>query len=358
MNNQSQNQDELHLLLEWESAEDKGRILRAGIGSLIAHVFLFMGLGGILVLDRIHPPEKREMTALARVMPLIAPTIPTQTAPNKGKLSQEFDVESLRPRPAIQSPQSTPASRPAGSAPAEVPVPIPEPAPTPAPPPKPVIPDPPKLEIAKQQTPRDLPPAAGVPNTPPPQIQTQEKPKLAFETPGLPSAYGRQPSGGQRQLAPPATSVEELARAAARPSRSSGVTVGDAGDGIGGIGETMSRLPTPGKVGSSLELMSDPLGVDFRPYLIKVLAMVRRNWFAVIPESVRLGRRGRTVVQFAINKDGSVPKLVIAVPSGADSLDRAAVAGVSASNPFPPLPGEFTGAQIRLQFTFSYNMTR
>jgi TonB family protein len=117
-------------------------------------------------------------------------------------------------------------------------------------------------------------------------------------------------------------------------------------------------LPTPGKVGSSLELMSDPLGVDFRPYLIKVLAMVRRNWFAVIPESVRLGRRGRTVVQFAINRDGSVPKLVIAVPSGADPLDRAAVAGVSASNPFPPLPGEFTGSQIRLQFTFSYNMTR
>ena len=63
-------------------------------------------------------------------------------------------------------------------------------------------------------------------------------------------------------------------------------------------------------------------------------------------------------MQFAIARDGSVPKLVIAVPSGADSLDRAAVAGVSASNPFPPLPGEFTGAQIRLQFTFSYNMTR
>lgn len=355
MNNQSQNQDELHLLPEWESAEEKGRIFRAGIGSLIAHVLIFLGLGGIALYDRTYPPKQRDVTRLARVMPLIAPTIPTQTAPNKGKLSQEFDVESLRPRPAIQTRQSTPASRPAG--PAQPEVSILTAAPTPAPPPKPVIPDPPKIEIAQQQTPQNLPPAAGVPNVPPPQIQTQEKPKLAFETPGLPSAYGRQPAG-QRQLTPPATSVEDLARAAARPSRSAGVTVGDAGDGIGGIGEAMSRLPAPGKVGSSLELMSDPMGVDFRPYLIKVLAMVRRNWFAVIPESVRLGRRGRTVVQFAINRDGSVPKLVIAVPSGADPLDRAAVAGVSASNPFPPLPGEFTGAQIRLQFTFSYNMSR
>ena len=358
MNNQSQNQDEIHLLLQWESAEGKGRIFRAGIGSLAAHLIIFMVLGGIVVYDRTHPPEQRELSYLARVMPLIAPTIPTQTAPNKGKLSQEFDVESLRPRPAVQTPQSTPTSRPMASAPAEVPVPTPAPTPTPAPPPKPVIPDSPKLEIAQQQTPQNLPPAAGIPNAPPPQIPTREKPKLAFETPGLPSAFGRQPSAGQRQLAPPATSVEELARAAARPSRLSGVTVGDAGDGISGIGETMRRPSTPGEVKSSLELISDPMGVDFRPYLIKVLAMVRRNWFAVLPESVRLGRRGRTVVQFAINKDGGVPKLVIAVPSGADPLDRAAVAGVSASNPFPPLPGEFTGAQIRLQFTFSYNMTR
>jgi TonB family protein len=103
-------------------------------------------------------------------------------------------------------------------------------------------------------------------------------------------------------------------------------------------------------------LLSDPQGVDFQPYLIKVLAAVRRNWFAVIPESVRLGRRGTVTIQFSISRQGNVPKLVIASPSGAEPLDRAAVAGISASNPFPPLPSEFRGDQIRLQFTFSYNM--
>jgi TonB family protein len=98
------------------------------------------------------------------------------------------------------------------------------------------------------------------------------------------------------------------------------------------------------------------MGVDFWPYLIKVLSSVRRNWFAVIPESANLGRTGRVVIQFAINRDGSVPKLVIAGPSGADALDRAAVAGISASNPFPPLPNEFKGSQVRLQFVFKYNV--
>jgi TonB family protein len=111
-------------------------------------------------------------------------------------------------------------------------------------------------------------------------------------------------------------------------------------------------------MGSSLELLSDPMGADFRPYLLRVLSSVRRNWFAVIPESARLGRRGKVVVQFAISKDGKVPKLIIASPSGADPLDRAAVAGISASNPFPPLPDDFKGNEVRLQLVFVYNGPR
>jgi outer membrane biosynthesis protein TonB len=47
---------------------------------------------------------------------------------------------------------------------------------------------------------------------------------------------------------------------------------------------------------------------------------------------------------------------VIAEGAGADALDRAAVAAISASVPLPPLPADFKGDQIRLQFAFSYNM--
>ena len=42
------------------------------------------------------------------------------------------------------------------------------------------------------------------------------------------------------------------------------------------------------------EDLSDPMGVDFKPYLIRILTAVRRNWFAVIPESARLGRAARS----------------------------------------------------------------
>ena len=129
------------------------------------------------------------------------------------------------------------------------------------------------------------------------------------------------------------------------------------GDGIGGAA-SVGVLPSgPSNSGSAVELLSDPRGVDFRPYLTQVLAAVRRNWFAVIPESARMGMtRGRTLIQFSVARNGSVPKLVIAKTSGAPPLDRAAVAGISASNPFPPLPQEYLGQDIRLQFTFLYNI--
>ena len=127
------------------------------------------------------------------------------------------------------------------------------------------------------------------------------------------------------------------------------------------ISESDLQMPgvAPGaqnKGASSLELLSDPMGVDFRPYLTRVLAVVRRNWFLVLPEGARMGQRGRTVVQFSIAKDGSVPKLVIHAPSGSQPLDRAAVSGISMSNPLPPLPNEYKGDVLQLQLVFSYNM--
>jgi len=69
-----------------------------------------------------------------------------------------------------------------------------------------------------------------------------------------------------------------------------------------------------------------------------------------------MGRRGLVLIQFSIDRSGGVPKLVIASPSGITAFDRAAVAGISASNPFPPLPAAYKGDQIRLQMAFSYNL--
>lgn len=103
-------------------------------------------------------------------------------------------------------------------------------------------------------------------------------------------------------------------------------------------------------------ILSDTRGVDFGPYLARVVFNVRRNWYSMIPVAAKLGQKGRVAIVFEIVKDGSVPQLRLVAGSGSDPLDRAAVAAIRASNPFPPLPEEFTGEHLVLQFTFLYNL--
>ena len=289
-----------------------------------------------------EPPREPEHHTV--VTPLIAPPMElTQRAPNKKPISKEFDTVAELERPKVQIPQGAPSTtRPRAFRP-DVPQPPPQ---------KPTAPLP---EAPKVDT---LPPKTEVPQVAQlaPQIQPVERPKITLETPGAPPPA---PVQGQTKIAIPNASVDQAIREAVKSTASGGQVVGDLDlGGPGGSGASINLPPAPGSTASNLELLSNPQGVDFRPYLMQVLATVRRNWMAVYPESARLGRRGRVGIQFSISRFGSVPKLVIIDPSGTDALDRAAVAGISASNPFPPLPSEYKSDRIVLQFNFAYNMPR
>ena len=329
---------ELHLLTDWSSTGDHTRERKAGLYSVLGHVVavvLLMTIPG----DWSQPEKPREAP---RITPLVAPPVElTQRAPNKGKLSKEFDVVENEERRGIQVPQGAPSTtRPRAFRPT-----LPQPPPVKAASP---LPEPPKVDAPKP----DVPQIAQVT----PQIQAVEQPKLALQNVAPPPPPA---APGQSKIAIPNTSVADALREAVRARPSGGLTVGDLDmSGPGGAGTALNLPPSPGVQGSNLELLSDPQGVDFRPYLMQVLAAVRRYWLAVQPESAKLGRRGRVSIQFAIAKNGSVPKLVIVNYSGTDALDRAAVSGISGANPFPPLPSEYKGERVVLQFNFAYNMPR
>ena len=106
-----------------------------------------------------------------------------------------------------------------------------------------------------------------------------------------------------------------------------------------------------------MDVLSDTMGVDFGPYLQRVLRDVKLNWYNLIPEAARppLMKRGKVSIEFAIMKDGRVQGLTLTGTSGDVSLDRAAWGGITASNPFPPLPAEFRGDYLALRFHFYYN---
>jgi TonB family protein len=345
-------QDEPQFLLEWRDPDAPRRRRVAVAGALafqvlVALLALYVPSGG-----RSPAEGPQVMANLRNATPLVAPRLDqfrlTQKEPQRSKPSAEVDMAALLPRPEVIR-TTRPAPRgfvpPAG-------------APRPAPQAQPVV-EAPKIEIAQQGVPSNLPPAP-MPQwnaAPPP----PDKSKNPFQSVRGPQAPAGAPSGVQArpQIEVPKAGVDDTVRSIARAGAGGrGQVVGDVGSPDGGITEGLSQQAAPGRNASTLELLSDSQGMDFRPYLIQVLASVKRNWQAVMPESARLGRRGRVAIQFIIDKSGRVPKLVIAVPSGADALDRAAVAGISASNPFPPLPSEFRGQEIRLQLVFSYNMPR
>ena len=132
---------------------------------------------------------------------------------------------------------------------------------------------------------------------------------------------------------------------------------------IGGGGQIPSNSGIPGGGGQgaafgNMEMLTPTEGVDFNDYLHRVYITVKRNWFAVMPESVRLGDKGVVSLQFRIMRNGSVPdgEPVRVLASGKEPLDRAAVSSIRTSNPFEPLPSAFSGPYIELRFTYYYNL--
>ncbi len=354
LTNSAESVPDLDLLLRLEHGQlGRRRLWQAALGSALLHLAVILGVLS-LPPGRIIQPERTQIALRFR-----DPT--TLVAPPPELLRQLTGRPELTLEQLIRGPGAPPRAF-------ELPPAPPEPALPPSGPP-PLI-EPPKLgPLGKGPAPSPEPPfpSALADAAAPPQIQpSQERPKLAFESVGpggfsssaATPATGLRPGGAPSGIQRPPASIEQVIEEVVRSGGGSkGLVIGDI-ELPGGIVEARSIPPSPGNAGSNIELLSDPRGVDFRPYLIRVLSAVRRNWLVVMPESARLGRRGKVVIQFAINRSGHVPKLVIAVPSGAEALDRAAVAGISASNPFPPLPPEFTGDEIRLQLNFLYNIKR
>jgi len=148
----------------------------------------------------------------------------------------------------------------------------------------------------------------------------------------------------------PGEAISEATRAAAASRGGYGGDEGDYGLGQGQQGRAMGAL----------DVLSDTMGVDFGPYLQRVLHDVKMNWYNLIPESARapIMKKGKVSIEFAILKDGKVAGMRLVAGSGDVALDRGAWGGIVASNPFPPLPNEFGGQYLALRFHFYYNPDR
>lgn len=287
--------------------------------------------------------ERPPIEIVERRVPLYIPRDAlTQIAKNKREVAKQVDVADLLSQAAQQASQGAPDRSVKQF---EMPKSMNQVAAPKAP--LAIMPEAPQVNVAQTNAPPIPGAANGLAAPPPP-----PKPSYGqFENLGVDAPPPAHPA-----IAAPKASVQSAINGLKQSGRGDQVILSD-------DSPTQGAAPTPGVLGqegaqhAGVELKSDPQGVDMRPYLAQILKIVRGNWQRVIPQGVRTGTlRGKTVLEFIINRDGSIPKLVIADSSGVNALDLPAVHALSASNPLPPLPPGFKGEQVRLAFSFAYNM--
>ena len=116
-----------------------------------------------------------------------------------------------------------------------------------------------------------------------------------------------------------------------------------AGGGTGNVGNPGGSGGAPG-----IDALREP---DFGPYMRELQRRIKLNW------DPPKGNESKTVILlFKIAKDGRLLSCRVHRSSGLPSADQAALKAVELTAPFRPLPADFKGQSIDIQFTFDYRV--
>ncbi len=113
--------------------------------------------------------------------------------------------------------------------------------------------------------------------------------------------------------------------------------------GSGNIGNPGGGGGAPG-----IDALREP---DFGPYMRELQRRIKLNW-----DPPKGNESKRVILLFKIAKDGRLLSCRVHKSSGLPSADQAALKAVELTAPFRPLPADFKGQSIDIQFTFDYNV--
>ena len=218
--------------------------------------------------------------------------------------------------------------------------------------------------VASERPPLDLP-AAPAPKTntsPTPNNATAPPPppdSTSHLLPVLPAGPPKHLDLGLNNASPGKELQTEVQDAVKRaPSGGTYTSEGRVPGGGGSGGGHGGRGGGGAQAGNGVTILTPTDGVDFQSYINRLLAKLKQNWVAVMPESFYLGDKGIVAISFRINSDGSFPgeSLSIDRTSGKEPLDMAAASAIRATSPFEPLPPAFKRPYLDLRIGFYYNI--
>lgn len=143
------------------------------------------------------------------------------------------------------------------------------------------------------------------------------------------------------------------------PTASSRGGVGGTGSTAGGGGRFSNSAgggranlgnPGPGNPNGApgIDAIKEP---DFGPYMKELQRRIKMNW-----DPPKGNESKRVILLFSIARDGRLLNVKVHRSSGLQSADNAAIEAVKLTAPFRPLPPEFKGQSVDIQFTFDYNV--
>ena len=134
---------------------------------------------------------------------------------------------------------------------------------------------------------------------------------------------------------------------------SSGSSAGSSGSyasrgSYGGYGS--GGNPSPGNPNGApgIDAIRQP---NWGPYMRDLEQRIKRNWTPPKGDSSK-----RVVITFTIGRDGRLLSHRVTKSSGVPLADRAAMSAIELTAPFRPLPPEFKGQSVPIEFTFDYNV--
>lgn len=112
------------------------------------------------------------------------------------------------------------------------------------------------------------------------------------------------------------------------------------------------------KVAVRVVLLSNPQGVNFNSYLSEnVIPKIQREWSVQIQRisMTAAAKTGTVIIEFAIERDGSIADVKLKQTTQEQVLDDAVRAAILAASPFAALPAQFQGKDIAVRFQCDYN---
>jgi TonB family protein len=223
---------------------------------------------------------------------------------------------------------------------------------------------PPKIDrgtLAKLRAmePKPLPTPAAPPQPTPPAAMEPTQP---VPSPTLPMPVAQQPTQSRTTEPVPETPSPQPTKPSFNTPSTAGQDMQQAMRGSQSAGDNRSMGISGGgrgraQAGQGVDILSDTQGVNFQPYLARIMREIYEQWIPLLPEETRppLNKQGTTQIRFTINPDGTIAAMHLDGSTHDDALNRAAWGSITGVGQFPPLPKQFHGPNLELRIHYLVN---